>query len=179
MVLASDLTTGFYAHNKLALGGTTPPPTTVSVVASADARVEEANPGTNFGTAATLRTDLGPEVRSYLRFAVTGITGKTITGAKLRLWVTNPTTNGPAVQATGASWTETGITWTNKPAAVGAASDDKTSVAANAWVEYNVAPLLTNGDGTYNMVLTGQSTDGMDWNSREGTNKPTLVITTG
>jgi hypothetical protein len=179
VVLASDLTTGFYAHNKLALGGTTPPPTTMSVIASADARVEEATPSTNFGAAATLRTDLGPEVRSYLRFAVTGIAGKTITSAKLRLWVTNPTTNGPAVQATGASWTETGITWTNKPAAVGAASDDKTSVAANAWVEYNVAPLLTNGDGTYNMVLTGQSTDGMDWNSREGTNKPTLVISTG
>src|ERR671937_416952 len=94
--------------------------------------------------------------------------------AKVHLFVSNGTANGPAIYPTGGSWTETGLTWTNQPGSTGAATDDKGSVAASAFVDYDVTPLVT-GDGTYNFVLITPSTDALGVNSREAaTNKPTL-----
>src|SRR6185436_11068723 len=85
---------------------------TLTFSPAADAYVEEANPSTNFGTASFLRTDAGgnPDVDTYVRFPVTGIQGK-ITSAKLRLFSTSNTVDGPAVMPTSNSWTESGITW--------------------------------------------------------------------
>jgi glucose/arabinose dehydrogenase/PKD repeat protein len=153
---------------------------TLTFSPDADAYVEEANPGTNFGTATFLRTDAGgnPDVDSYLRFAVAGIQGK-VTGAKLRLFSTSNTIDGPAAYPTSNTWTENGITWGNKPAPTGTALADTGAVSTGAWVEWDVGAFVT-GPGTYSFQMHQAVSDGVNFNSRESTNttrRPELVLT--
>jgi hypothetical protein len=51
----------------------------------ADAFVLQAKPDSNYGSYKTLRVDLVPVTRSYLRFQVTGINGAAVQSAKLRI----------------------------------------------------------------------------------------------
>jgi len=53
--------------------------------ADADARVEQSNPSTNYGTSGTLTVDGNPVVESYVRFGVSGLSG-TVTKATLPEW---------------------------------------------------------------------------------------------
>ena len=148
---------------------------TRSFAVEADASVFEANPTTNFGTAASLKVDSGPQEQSYLRFTVGGVSGA-IQSATMRVFATNGSANGPAVYATGNSWLETGITWNSRPAQVGAAADDKGSVTSGTWIEFNVTALVS-GNGTFSFVLVPTSSDGMDTRSRQAsTNRPELVV---
>src|SRR4029079_4695690 len=105
----------------------------------ADSRVEEANSGTNFGTSTTLRTDAdtGANVESYLRFTVSGVASN-VTSAKLRLYVTDGSVDGPAVYTTSSGWTETGITWANRPGRTSGSLADLGNIAVGTWVELNV-----------------------------------------
>ncbi|HEY7035040.1 MAG TPA: DNRLRE domain-containing protein [Thermomicrobiales bacterium] len=146
----------------------------------ADARVREASPSTNYGRGTSLEVDGGgtPDVESYLRFDVSGI-DQPIAKAELWLYATNGSANGPAVYGAPNSWTETGITWANRPARSNLAADDKGAVPSNAWVVYDVTPLVT-GNGSFTFVLATTTTDGILANSREATqNKPKLIITPG
>jgi hypothetical protein len=155
---------------------TTIPSTPPAVSVDADARVEEANPSTNYGTS-YLRTDAGggSAVDSYLRFSVGGFLGK-IQSAKLRVFASSATADGPAVYATSNNWTETGITWSSRPARTSAARDDKGAITSGTWVEYDVTPFV-KGNGTYSFVLATSSTDEVDFQSREQNSKPQLVVT--
>ena len=148
---------------------------TVTLNPVADAHVRQANPGTNYG-ASFLRTDggAGVLVSTLLQFQVAGI-GQPITSAKLRLYTTSGTVDGPAVRKCGNFWTEMGVTWANQPAAIGAASDDKGAISSGLYVEWDVTSLV-QGNGTLSLCLTQPSTDGVDFQSREQTNKPQLVI---
>jgi PKD repeat protein len=143
----------------------------------ADARVEEANPATNFGTLTRLGADgdAGLRIESYLRFDVSGISG-TVQSATLRLYaVSDPTIDGPAVYPTGNDWSETGITWDNRPAPTGSAMADVGAAPVNSWVELDVTPLVT-GNGSVSFVLAQTSTDGVTFYSRQGGYKPELVV---
>jgi hypothetical protein len=145
--------------------------------AEADARVEEAAPGANFATAG-LRVDAGssPDIETYLRFSVSGVSGA-VQNAKLRVYAFSGTANGPAVYATTSGWTETGLTWSAKPAPTSAARDDKGAIGVNTWVEYDVTPFVT-GNGTVSFRLAGTSSDGVDFHAREAAaNRPELVVT--
>lgn len=153
---------------------------TVTTLASvADARVYEGSSATNYGTAATLRVDGGvdPDVQSYLRFDVSGING-TVVRATLRLNATSDTVDGPTVAGTSGGWTESGITWANRPPPSTGVLDDEGPVATGSWIELNVSALVT-GNGTVDLVLAGTSNDGVDFHSRESsgtTLRPELVV---
>jgi hypothetical protein len=143
-----------------------------------DARVEERNPTANLGNSPDLEvlTSNNRNVESYLRFIVSGVSG-VIQSARLRVYSNGETTkDGPSVYATGNSWTETGITWNNRPARTSGANDNKGSIASNTWVEYNITSLVA-GNGTYSFVLAEGSNDDIRFSSREGSNPPQLVIT--
>jgi glucose/arabinose dehydrogenase/PKD repeat protein len=158
---------------------TPPPVTTATFFPDADARVYEASPTTNFGTSAYLRVDGGadPDVQSYLRFTVSGVSG-TVQSAKLRLYSYSGTKDGPAAYGTSNSWSETGITWSNRPPPTTGAIDDKGAIPDNTVAEYELKPLVT-GNGTYSFILAGTSSDGVYFWSRTGTVKPELVLTLG
>ena len=108
--------------------------------------MQEANPSTNYGNSATLKTDGGadPDVDTYLRYSVQGVSGA-VTSAKLRVWATDATTNGPAAFLTGSGWSETAINWGNRPARTSGAHDDKGAIAAGSWVEYGLVDPARDG----------------------------------
>jgi acid phosphatase type 7 len=118
-------------------------------------------------------------VNSYLRFSVSGMSG-TVQSATLRLWVqaSGGTQDGPFVRATGTNWSETGITWRNRPGTSGDVLDDKGALSNGTWVEYTVTRAV-KGNGAVGFVLRPESNDGAIFDSREGANKPQLVITSG
>ena len=142
----------------------------------ADARVLDTNPTTNYGTLNRLDIET-PGQQSYIRFTVSGVTGAVQT-ATLRVFVTNSSSNGPAVHGTDNTWTETGIIWNNRPAPTTGVIANIGSIATNVWAEYNVTALVT-GNGTYNFVFMPESTNGTTFTSREGTatSRPQLVLT--
>jgi len=161
-----------------AASATTPPgPVTLTFAATADARVQEANPATNYGSS-NLRTDGGsdPDVESYLRFSVSGVTG-TVQRAALRLSSTNGTVDGPAVYPTGTAWSEGGLTWSNRPARAGPATDDRGAISTGTWAEWDVTPLVS-GNGDVALVLAQVGSDGIDFNARDATSgRPELIVT--
>lgn len=142
---------------------------------SADARVEQANPTTNFGTASRLEVD-SPGIQSYLRFTVSGVSGN-VQSATLRLLASNGSTDGPSLYLTDNTWTETGITWNNRPAPTSGAVANAGSIASRTWVEFDLTGVVT-GNGTYNFVLLPDSSDGATFYSREASaaNRPQLVL---
>lgn len=151
--------------------------------AAADARVAQASPTTNYGTATTLLVDgdAGAAQTSFIRFTTSGINGP-IQNVKLRvLCTTNGTVNGPAIYLANSTWTESGtggVTWNTQPALLSGVVDNKAAFGTNVWVEYDVTSLVT-GNGTYTFALVADSTDGVTFSSREGTAAPQLVITLG
>jgi len=176
-VIARDLSGN--ASDPSAAASATTPAQSQSFVATADAHVDEAMPTTNFGTATALRVDggSGAHVESYLSFTLSGLSG-TIRQATLRLWASSGTSDGPVVSPTTTGWTETGITWANKPASAGEAIADVGGVSTGTWVEVDVTTTVL-GNGTYAFRLSGESTDGVDFHSREGANDPQIVVTMG
>ncbi|WP_158502053.1 DNRLRE domain-containing protein [Vitiosangium sp. GDMCC 1.1324] len=152
--------------------------TTRNFAAIADARLNAAEPTRNFGGASTLVADLSPRQESYLRFTVSGVTGR-VTRAVLRLYATDGTSDGPRVFSTSGFWTEGEITWNNRPAPSGSALDDTGAIASRTWVELNVTGAV-RGNGEYNLVLVGTSGDGTNFASRENSQtslRPQLVLT--
>jgi chitodextrinase len=144
-----------------------PASTTATFNVTADARVEEGDPSANFGTSSKLRATNAPaKQETYLKFNLTGMTG-TIESAKLHVYASNDASNnGPAVFLAGNSWTETGITWANRPAQIGGPSDNKVAIPKDTWVEYEVTPLVA-GNGDLTLVLAADSTDGVNLASKE------------
>jgi hypothetical protein len=122
-----------------------------------------------------------PDSESYLRFRVTGISGP-VRSARLRLWVTEPTVNGPAAfTAADNTWAENAITWANRPARALGPTDDKGALTAGSWVVYDVRPFMT-GDGTYTFLLVTGSSDAVTFIARESsdaTHRPELALSYG
>jgi PKD repeat protein len=150
----------------------------VIVTPVADAYVRSDSANSNTGTATTLRVrrTATASIDSYLKFTVSGV--GPVTDASLRLYVTDGSTDGGAVHAVADdTWTETGITWSSRPA-VGAMVGDIGAVTAGSWVEVDVSGLVT-GDGTYSMALIGAVADVGSYHSRTGANPPQLVMTPG
>jgi chitodextrinase len=155
-------------------------PATLRFTAVADARVEEANANSNFGGSTTLRTDGGgdPDVESYIRFNVSGVT-RPVQSARLRLRSATDTADGPGVYLTDWTGAENTLTWATRPARTSGATDDKGRIGSSTSIEYDVRPLV-NGDGTYSFVLATGSSDGIDFRSREysdATRRPELELT--
>ena len=104
-----------------------------------------------------------------------GVTG-TVESAKVRVYITNGTKNGPAIYATAADWTESAITWNHRPATLSGPLDDKARVA-RGWVEFDVTSWIT-GYGEFSFKLASTSADGVYLYARERSGySPQLVVT--
>ncbi len=155
--------------------------TTMTAAVEADAWVESANPSLNHGTDQFLSIDNSPLSEGFLRFTVSG--AGDISQAKLRLYAYNGTDNAPKVyRVTDNSWSETGITWSTKPARSGTPVDTTSLVPTNSWVEYDVSSMVT-ANGTYTFNLVPDTGDLLQVRSREyaadPTLRPQLVLTVG
>lgn len=160
--------------------GAPPPRTTRSFAITTDATVDQARPTTNLGGSSQLLVDAdtgkGLDRWAYLKASVSGLTGR-IDRAALRVWVTNPTGDGPRVYPTSTGWTGASITWRTKPAATGAAVSDAARIPSGAWVDLDVTAIV-RGAGTYGFIVVPTSGDGLTMDSLQGAHPPRLIVDT-
>jgi parallel beta-helix repeat protein len=139
----------------------------------ADSYVDASAPGTNFGTALYVRADASPVRRAYLRFNVQGVGSST--SAVLRFFAESSSHGGlEAHSVSSTSWDETSINYNNAPA-VGATLDTTGAFGAGSWVTVDVSSAVT-GDGLVSFALTGVDDTAIKVTSREGGNKPQLIV---
>jgi hypothetical protein len=143
----------------------------------ADAYVSGASPTTNFGTMTTLKVDASPVVRSFLRFNVALPAGATISGATLQLYTTSAS-GGPGFQARAVSnvtWGETAITFNSAPP-VGAALGSSGGWSTTGYKSIALSAGYVHA-GLNSIEIETSSTTNKSFHSREGANRPQLVVT--
>jgi hypothetical protein len=149
----------------------------------ADSYVVANATGTNFGTAASLKVDGNPVTTAYLKFDLSALTPKPAK-VTLRLFKTQSTGTPLTLRSVAdTSWTETGLTFANKPAAIGTAIDPEgTWQAGNATFTYDVTSLVNaDSDGVLSFAIDTTSSTGKDLTSREGApvaDRPQLLFGT-
>jgi hypothetical protein len=83
-----------------------------------------------------------------------------------------------AVYSVTGSWSEDGLTWENDDLIWGSLLDSATNIAKYAQQEFDITGSVTS-NGTYSFGVKTDSSDDLDWYSREKTDEPpTLEITT-
>jgi hypothetical protein len=143
----------------------------------ADAYVYSVNPTTNFGALTTLRADASPDMHSYLRFNLQGLSG-IVTRATLRIFANSATTAGVEIRSVSDNtWTESTINYNNAPP-VGGALGSFRPVPAGTWISIDVTAYIT-GNGAYNLALTTPGSTAISVASRQaGANAPQLIVET-
>ncbi len=149
--------------------------TSFAIAAKADAYVAAAKPNTNYGGSSVLKVR-DKVYRSFVKFAVTGLSKKP-SSARLRLWVTNPSTAGGGVYKVSNSWTQSTITWNNAPK-IGSSPRlaQLGTTTTGTWVEVNVTSAIT-GNGSFTFRISGGNTNQAEYATRETTRDPVLIIT--
>jgi hypothetical protein len=145
--------------------------------AVADAYVSRTREHRNFGSSPALRTTARPRLeRSYLRFAVTGLSGD-VTAARLRLYAATASRAGYAVHAVAAGgWAESTITYATAPAPSGIVATSG-PVASDTWTSVDITRLV-HGDGLLDVVLATDSRSALYASRETGATAPQLVIET-
>ncbi|WP_235830874.1 CBM96 family carbohydrate-binding protein [Arthrobacter cheniae] len=155
---------------------------TVNISATADSYVSGGVPTTNFGTSAMLGVDNSPVEVAYLKFDLSAYAGRTLESATLQLRSAGSGSTGSQNVKLVAvdTWTETGITFNNRPAlgtSIGTFGPTATNTTYN--VPLAVSGLVGEPGGQLSLGLDSSSSDGLDLNSKEAgsTLAPTLVLT--
>ena len=142
-----------------------------------DAYIASGSPTTNYGSATTLQVDNSPIKHFLLKFNISGLNGKQVTSAKLRLYnVDSASKGGDFYAVSDTTWQEETVNWNTAPAALSTLMASLGSVSANNWYDVDITSLIT-GDGAYSLRISSTSSDGADYSSKEGANPPQLVIT--
>jgi len=139
--------------------------------------VNSGSPTSNYGSATTLRADASPDVHSYLRFNVQGLSG-TVRRATLRIFANSASTLGCiANSVSDNTWTESTLNYSNSPS-VGAVIGLSSSFGTGVWISIDVTTYI-KGNGIYNLGLTTSGSTAISFASREaGANAPQLIIET-
>ena len=144
----------------------------------ADATLKSSRPTSNYGTSKTLQLDAtgkgSPTHKLIMKFSLTGLEGKEIKSAKLRLRNVNSSGKGGNFYMTGNAWNEKEVTWKNAPKP----GDSVTSlgkVSSGKWYEFDITPFV-KGNGEINIIGITTSSDGADYTSRETSNSPEIIV---
>lgn len=166
----------------------TPTETTVERAASADAYVNGAATGSNYGTHQQLAVRGSSAYLSYLRFSVPSApSGMVLKAAKLTVTTSSDPNAATAdtvnvVPVTG-DWSESAVTFANRPA-LGSGTLGSLSGASDGNTGYDI-PLSTSGVGgsvgsTLDVALTSPGTDSLWlWARENGGTGPRLILTFG
>ena len=157
---------------------TTPaPPSTLLFTPTGDTYVEADTPATVYGTSTQIIADNSPIKHLFVKFNVSGLNGKTVTSAKLRLHCVDPSNFGGDFHAVpDTTWNEATVNWNTAPVAGSTSLGTLGSVASGSWYEVDVTPVV-NGEGAYAFEATSTSADGAHYSSKEGANPPQLSVT--
>ena len=138
-----------------------------------DASVSADDKNDNFGHDPKLEVDSKPRFEAYVRFVLPeGVPERAV----LRLWVLDSTKDGPKVRRYAGTLDEAALTWnTRLTPPVGAAADSG-SLKAGSWAEWDVTDVVGAG-GDITLALVAESSDGVDFGSRESARSPELIVT--
>ena len=149
-------------------------PTTLSFTPVADAYVHATRPDRNYGSSVGLRMDASPDVRSYLRFDIQGVSG-TVMRATLRVYAISASNTGfNVLRANENDWTESDLAYQNAPA-IGLVMESSDAINAGTWTTVDITSLVT-GNGQLSLALTTTGSRAIRFSSREGINPPELII---
>jgi hypothetical protein len=150
---------------------------TLALTPVADTYVSAEFPTTTYGTSLHMTVDAQPVRKAYLRFNVSGTTGRPITGVHLRLYQIDDTApvGGQVYSITSNTWPEA-LTWDARPATDGPLLGQFPAVAANTWYDLDLGPGAVTGDGLVSFAIETPDADGARWATRESTTQPQLVI---
>jgi hypothetical protein len=161
----------------------------LTLAATADTYVRDGTTsGQNFGAAGVLATKANSQIglnrHIFLKFDLSGVASAS--SAKLRLFGNFTASSGTSPVTVHAedndSWTETGLTWDNQPAAGSVVATVPVGRTAQYW-EWDLTAFvqsqIASGQQTMSLELQNDTTtsDPANFNSREaGSNKPQLVV---
>lgn len=184
VALASDSTSLYYLHNDLDLAN--PAPLTLTPVADAYVR-DGSYADTNFGTARTLYVKTSATVGFnrdvHFKFDLARVT--TITRATLRVYAALNTSAAVTMSAwsvPNASWTESTLTWNNRPPLGAVLSSVSITGTTYGWYEIDISSYVqTEKAAGRNVVAlalhnTVASSPTISLHSKEAANPPQLVI---
>jgi len=164
-----------------------PAPDGLTLTALDDAKIKSTSASTNYGSESTLRVREGTSssdtfYRTYIKFRVTGLTG-TVTGVKLRLTVDGASgseskDSGEVYLLANNSWSESTLTWSNRPAITGSPVGTAVSAPLGGTIAIDLGTAIT-ADGTYTLALASHSTDSAIYRRKEKSSPPALVFSTG
>jgi myo-inositol-hexaphosphate 3-phosphohydrolase len=160
--------------------GAAPP---VSVV-EADVAVVSSDPARKFGGDVLLHADADRAKRSFLRASVTGLGGRPVLDARLRLRVADvgyaESESGGRLYAIGdCGWEEMETTWNSQPATTGRFLGEIPPVRSGDEVSFDVTPAVPT-DGRYCFMLDSRSADGVVYVAREApAGGPVLELVVG
>jgi len=159
--------------------GIVPTSASLTFIPIDDASIVSGSASTNYGSATTLLVDTSPLQHFLLKFNVTGVSGRQVTNAKLRLYAVDSSNQGGGFyRVSNNTWQEETVTWSNAPAADATPLASLGSISSGNWYEVNITSLIV-GDGSYSLRIISTSSDGADYSSKEGANPPQLVLTLG
>ncbi len=143
----------------------------------ADTWVDSSQPSTSFGTWSSVRVDRSPQSQAFMRFRLTGLAGRKVVGAKLRLAQRDASPVGGRVFAMSSSaWSES-MTWSTKPAIDGRLLASFGAVETGRSYEADLGAAAIPGDGPLPLALDSPDDDGSVWSTRESTGgQPQLVV---
>jgi hypothetical protein len=152
----------------------------ITAAASDDAYVSLASPNQNFGQATVLRANgsTTQTKRIFLKFAVSGVPAGAPVTAKLRLQASTTASGAQEMHpSTNISWTESTITWNNRPGFSGTVLSTVSQVTAGQYAEFDVTSWVTgNGTFAFATVRPGLTGD-VDFASAEAASgRPQLVV---
>jgi PKD repeat protein len=157
-----------------------PPSDEVTFTSTADSFVSRAEPTKNFGTKVSMQGKVGSsnEKRPYVTFTVSDLQGQTISGATLRLFVTDASPFGGDWYSVAPTWIESGtggITWNNAPPIAGSPIGSIANAPAGTWVELDVSGVVIQ-EGTYSFAMKTNVSDAVYYATKETSSDPQLVV---
>lgn len=148
----------------------------VAVTPTADAYVASWATGSNYGELIEMLTGLTSSRLAYSKWDLSGLAGKTVHSAVLHLDLKNASTSladttGTLYRHDGSAWTETGLTWTNRPA-LGTPAATFTVVGSSTPQTVDVTDWVRENRGSPHAGLALATAANRTWHSREASNRP-------
>jgi chitodextrinase len=131
------------------------------------------------GSDTILNIDGSPERDVLIKFTVTGVQARTVTSAKIRLYVgsDNSDAGGNFYKVSDTSWSEGSVSWSNAPTYASSPFGSIGATLPNMWYEVDASSFITS-DGVYSVRIKTPNSNGSSYYSKEASsNHPELVLT--
>lgn len=144
--------------------------------AVADATVQAARPSTTDGSSESLRSAVWPEVRSYVRFDVSDVSGD-VTDAVLTLRALTSSRSGFEIYLADGPWQEESVTFANAPPLTRVLASSG-PIEREDRVRLDVTPAI-DGPGSFTFAIVTSARRSVTVASRESGDPAVLSVTTG